>query len=104
SVGDSGHCGALGVYALPMLRAGRVGLVFSNGPAVMPPWQGSQPVLSTSPLAAGIPAGDQHAIVDLATTAVARGKIAAAARSGDPLPDGWAVDAAGQPTNDAAVA
>lgn len=104
SVGNSGHCGALGVYTLPMIRAGRVGLVFSNGPAVMPPWQGRSPVLSTSPLAFGFPVDGAHAIVDLATSAVARGKIAAHARSGEPLPEGWAVDADGNPTTDATAA
>lgn len=104
SVGNSGHCGALGVYTLPMVRAGRVGMVFSNGPAVMPPWQGSRPVLSTSPLAFGFPLGDEHAIVDLATSAVARGKIAGHARSGEALPPGWAFDADGNPTTDAKAA
>jgi len=104
AVGNSGHCGALGVYTLPPLSAGRVALVFSNGPAVMPPWGGATPVLSTSPLAAGIPARPRPAIVDLASSAVARGTLAAHARRDEPLPDGWALDASGRPTNDARAA
>jgi (2R)-3-sulfolactate dehydrogenase (NADP+) len=104
AVGNSGHCGALGVYALPPLAAGCVALVFSNGPAVMPPWGGATPILSTSPLAAGIPARPRPAIIDLASSAVARGKLAAYARREEPLPDGWALDASGQPTNDARAA
>lgn len=104
SVGNSGHCGSLGLYTLPMVEAGLVGLVFSNGPAVMPPWGGHSPVLSTSPLAAGVPTRPRPAIVDLATSAVARGKIAQHRASGDPLPDGWALDAEGRPTTDAAEA
>src|SRR5207248_1933056 len=52
AVGRSSHCGALGVYTLPLLDAGYVALVFSHGPAVMPPWGGTAPVLSTSPIAA----------------------------------------------------
>lgn len=103
SVADSGHCGALGVYTLPMVHAGQVGLAFSNGPAVMPPWGGTAPVLSTSPLAFGIP-GEPPSIVDLATSAVARGKIAQHARSGTELSPGWAFDADGRPTTDAAAA
>ncbi|HEY2441641.1 MAG TPA: Ldh family oxidoreductase [Streptosporangiaceae bacterium] len=103
SVANSGHCGALGVYTLPGLDAGYLTLVFSHGPAVMPPWEGRRPLLSTSPLAAGIP-GARPAIVDMATTTVARGKIAALARRGEPLPPGWALDAAGQPTTDAQMA
>ncbi|MHB1534066.1 MAG: Ldh family oxidoreductase [Acidimicrobiales bacterium] len=100
AVGNSGHCGALGLYVLPMLDADLVGLVFSNGPAVMPPWGGNRPVLSTSPLAAGIPTSPRPAIVDMATSAIARGKIAEAAGTGRALPEGWALDAGGSPTTD----
>jgi (2R)-3-sulfolactate dehydrogenase (NADP+) len=103
-VANSGHCGALGVYTLPGLDAGYLTLVFSHGPAVMPAWGGSSPLLSTSPVAAGIPARPRPAIVDLATSAVARGKIAERAQSGEPLPPGWALDASGRPTTDARAA
>lgn len=99
-VGNSGHCGALGVYTLPALRAGQLCLVFSNGPAVMPPWGGTEPLLSTSPLAAGIPSRPKPAIVDLASSTVARGRIAAYAKRGEALPDGWAFDGHGRPTRD----
>ena len=104
AIGDSGHCGALGVYTLPPLAAGCVALVVSHGPAVMAPWGGTAPVLSTSPLAAGIPCRPRPAIVDLAMSTVARGKLAACARRGEPLPEGWGLDAAGQPTTDAEAA
>lgn len=104
SVGRSSHCGALGVYTLPPLAAGLACLVFSNGPAVMPPWGGARPLLSTSPIAAGIPCRPRPAVVDLATSAVARGRIAERANRGEPIPDGWALDAAGQPTTDPAAA
>lgn len=104
AVANSGHCGALGVYAGDMAAAGVVGLVFSCGPAVLPPWGGSAPLLSTSPLAAGFPIRSGPAVVDLALSTVARGKIAQYARAGRPLPDGWALDADGEPTNDAAAA
>lgn len=100
SVANSGHCGALGLYAVPGLEAGLFTVAFSNGPAVMPAWGSSTPLLSTSPLAAGIPARPRPAIVDMATSAVARGKIAAYAKSGTELPPGWALDPAGEPTTD----
>lgn len=100
AVGRSSHCGALGVYTLPLVEAGLVGLVFSNGPAVMPPWEGTAPVVSTSPLAAGIPCRPRPAIVDMASSAVARGTIAAHAQRGEPLPPGWAVTSSGEPTTD----
>lgn len=99
-IGRSNHCGALGLYVWPMLNKNLVGIVFSNGPAVMPPWGGNKPLLSTSPIAAGVP-GKQPTIIDLATSAVARGKIAAKAQKNEELEAGWAFDKAGQPTLDA---
>jgi len=104
AVRRSSHCGALGIYTWPALDAGKLTLLFSNGPAVMPAWGGERPVLSTSPIAAGIPTLPVPTIVDLATSAVARGKIATAAQAGSPIPSGWAFDGDGQPTTDPAVA
>jgi len=100
AVGDSGHCGALGVFAADAAEAGMAALVFSTGPAVLPPWGGDKRLLSTSPLAAGFPTKPRPVVVDLAMSTVARGKIATYAAQGDVLPDGWALDAFGEPTND----
>lgn len=104
AVGNSGHCGALGIYALNLAHAGLLGLVFSNGPAVMPPWGGHAPMLSTSPLAAGIPTRPQLTVVDLATSAAARGKIAQRAARSEPWPEGGAFAGDGTPTTDPLVA
>jgi (2R)-3-sulfolactate dehydrogenase (NADP+) len=104
AVGNSGHCGALGVYAADAAAAGMAALVFSCGPAALPAWGATRPLLSTSPIAAGFPLDDGPIIVDMALSTVARGKIAAYAREGRPLPDGWALDANGVPTNDAQAA
>lgn len=100
AIGNSGHCGALGVYAADAAEAGLVSLAFSCGPAVLPAWGGDQRLLSTSPIAAGFPLSPQPAIVDLALSTVARGKIAAYANRKEPLPEGWALDATGRPTTD----
>jgi len=99
-VGRSNHCGALGIYVWPMINRGLVGIAFSTGPAVMPPWGGNQPLLSTSPIAAGIPT-NPPTVVDLATSAVARGKIQAKAQAGAELEPGWAYTKDGAPTIDA---
>ena len=99
-VGRSSHCGALGIYVWPMIDKGLVGIAFSTGPAVMPPTGGNQPLLSTSPLAAGIPT-NPPTVVDLATSAVARGKIQAKAQAGAELEPGWAFTKDGAPTVDA---
>jgi (2R)-3-sulfolactate dehydrogenase (NADP+) len=104
AVGNSGHCGALAVYLLPVVETGLAGVVLSDGPPVMPAWGGTRPLLSTSPLAAGFPGAERPVLVDMALAAVARGKVAAKAAAGEPLLEGWAYDAAGRPTTDAAAA
>ena len=100
SISNSNHCGALGVYLYPALDAGAISIIFTNGPAVMPAVGGNAPLLSTSPIAAGIPSSIPM-IVDLATSAVARGKIAAKAKEGGSIPAGWAVDREGNTITDA---
>jgi len=100
AIKNSGHCGALGVYAADAAEAGMVSLVFSCGPAVLPPWGGTGRLLSTSPIAAGFPLSPRPAVIDLALSTVARGKIAAYANRGEALPEGWALDSSGQPTID----
>jgi (2R)-3-sulfolactate dehydrogenase (NADP+) len=83
-----------------MINRGLVGIAFSTGPAVMPPWGGNKALLSTSPIAAGIPT-NPPTVVDLATSAVARGKIQAKAQAGAELEPGWAFTKDGAPTTDA---
>ena len=100
SIANSNHCGALGVYLYPALDAGAISMIFTNGPAVMPAVGGNAPLLSTSPIAAGIPTSVPM-IVDLATSAVARGKIAAKAKEGGSIPEGWVVDRQGNAITDA---
>jgi len=99
-IGRSNHCGALGIYVWPMINKGLVGIAFSTGPAVMPPWGGNSALLSTSPIAAGIPT-NPPTVIDLATSAVARGKIQAKAQAGAELEPGWAFTKEGAPTTDA---
>lgn len=100
AVEDSNHCGALGVHAATVAREGVVAVVLSDGPAAMPPWDGDRAVLSTSPIAAAFPTSPRPILVDLATTAVARGRVAAAAAEGSALEPGWAYAADGAPTLD----
>jgi len=104
AVKSSSHAGALGLFTWPSIERDCLTFVFSNGPAVMPAWGGSTPLLSTSPLAIGAPGKPSQLIIDLATSAVARGKIAAKAKSGEPVPEGWALDKDGKPTTDAQAA
>lgn len=105
AVTNSHHFGVAAFHLEAVAAAGMVGLAMGNSPAAMPVPGGHRPVLGTNPLAACFPRRDAPAIViDLALSEVARGKIMVAARDGQPIPTGWALDAQGNPTTDAQAA
>lgn len=104
-VTNSHHAGVLVDHLRPAAAAGLVGLAFANSPAAMPAAGGRHAVFGTNPVAAIFPRrGADPLMIDLALAEVARGKVAAAAREGRPIPLGWALDAQGQPTTDANAA
>ncbi len=60
--------------------------------------------LGTNPLAFGLPCEPDPLILDISTSAIARSEVMLAARVGQPLPEGVAIDPDGLPTRDAAAA
>ncbi|MGV9799170.1 Ldh family oxidoreductase [Mycobacterium sp. NPDC003449] len=101
----SNHAGAAGLYAQMAADAGLVGIYLAvanaNG---MPPWGGTNPLLGTNPLAIAVPTKTAPFVLDIATTAASHGTIKVAAGAGRPMPEGWVIDAAGQPITDPARA
>lgn len=104
AVTNSHHSGVAGHHVERAARAGAVCLSFSNTPAAIAPWGGTTPLFGTDPVAVGIPTDAEPLVVDLSMSKVARGKAMAAAQRGEPIPEGWAVDAEGRPTTDARAA
>ena len=97
----SHHCGAAGHPVERLAQAGLVALMFANTPAAMAPSGGSIGVFGTDPIAfACPPPGRPSLVIDLSLSKVARGNILAAKQRGERIPEGWALDAAGQPTTD----
>lgn len=101
-IGRSHHCGAVGHHAERLAEAGLVALFFANGPAAMAPWGGKTAVFGTNPIAFACPLPERKPIVvDLSLSKVARGNVMAAAKKGESIPQGWALDVEGRPTTDA---
>ncbi len=95
------HFGIAGYYPLQALGRGLIGWAMTNaGPLVAPLWSADR-MLGTNPIAIAFPGGEEPPIViDMATSAVAFGKVEIAMRQGRPIPEGWAVDADGRPTTE----
>ena len=106
AITNSHHFGVAGHHVERLAARGVVGLVFGNSPAGIAPWGGSRPLFGTNPIAFGFPRGSGHppVVVDLSLSKQARGKIKLAADEGRAIPEGWALDADGNPTTDAAAA
>jgi (2R)-3-sulfolactate dehydrogenase (NADP+) len=101
SIRRSNHCGETSLPCEALARKGLVALLFANTPGAMAPWGGRAPVFGTNPIAFAAPLeGREPAMVDLALSKVARGRIAAAKQRGEKIPEGWALDAAGNATTE----
>src|SRR5665213_3916345 len=98
----SNHAGPASLYATMPLKHDMIGLYFAVGNANhLPPWGGLDMLLSTNPIAAAIPAGDEKPIVlDMATTVAAYGKVKTKALRGETMPEGWMIDRQGKPLTD----
>lgn len=101
----SNHAGAAGVYATMVAEQGLAGLYLAVGNANhMAPWGGRELLLSTNPIAVAIPAKPHPVLLDMATTVAAYGKVKLAAQRGQTMPEGWMIDAEGNPLTDPTLA
>ncbi|NEY91329.1 Ldh family oxidoreductase [Tabrizicola oligotrophica] len=100
------NCGLLGHHAERIAEAGLIGLGFTHAPASISPVGGKVPVIGTNPFALAVPDGHGGArfVLDQSASVVAKSEVLLRARRGEALPPGWALDAEGQPTTDAAAA
>lgn len=104
---NCGHIGRLGEYGEAAAAKGFALLATVNnhgfGRAVAPPG-GTQGRIGTNPLCMAVPtAGGDPVVLDIGTSVCAEGKVRVQFNKGEPVPDGWLLDAAGQPTTDPGV-
>lgn len=98
---NSHHFGQGGYHVERLAERGLVGLMLGNSPQAIAPWGGKQGLFGTNPIAMAAPRRDAPPLViDLSLAKVARGKVMAAAKAGEEIPEGWALDAEGRPTRD----
>ena len=105
TVRRSGHFGAVSYYGNRAAGHGMILLAGTNCEPAMSPAGGREAFFGTNPIACAFPTGKGYALsIDLATSIVARGNIIGADRRGEQIPEGWALDAEGDPTTDASRA
>src|SRR5579864_6102436 len=98
------HVGRLGAYPLMAARAGMIGLATADSgrsPKVVAPFGGREARLGTNPISIAVPSDlDGPFCLDMATSAVAAGKIALATARNEKIPMGWIVGGDGKLTTD----
>lgn len=105
AITHSYSAGVLGWFVERLARQGLVAMMFANSSSLMAPHGGTRPFFGTNPLAWAAPRSTGEPVVaDLSSSTVAWVKVNAAAQTGEPIPLGWALDEAGNPTTDAVAA
>ena len=99
----SNHYGAAGYWADRALKAGCIGMSFTNTSPFAVPTGGKTRAVGTNPFCFFAPAaGEDSFQLDMATTTVPIGKIEVMNRLGKEVPGGWGVDRDGNDCTDAA--
>jgi len=98
-------CGALGYFSERLAQRGLVAFAAGNAPALLAAGGAQKPIYGTNPMAFAAPQEEGPVLlIDQASSSTAYVNIRAAAETGKPLPEGWALDETGQPTTNATAA
>ena len=102
-VHHAGHTGRLGAYPPLAVQQGMIGICMLNGGSRFTvPFGGTSRRLPPNPIAAAVPRKEgEPAVLDMTTSVVAGGKIDLKSIRGEPLPEGWMIDADAKPVTDA---
>jgi (2R)-3-sulfolactate dehydrogenase (NADP+) len=102
SIHNSYNCGVLGYHTERIANAGCVALGFTNAPASIAPWGGKKPVLGTNPFSLAVPGakGEARFVIDQSASVIAKSEVIRRRKAKQPIPEGWALDANGEPTTD----
>ena len=104
SVVNANDVARLGSYVEQPARDGYIALLMANdagGNPSVAPWGGTSPLMSTNPIAVGIPrSNDDPILMDISTGVSSVGRVKTLHNGNKQVPDGWLVDGNGRSTND----
>ena len=107
SVLNANDVARLASYVEQPARNGYIALLMANdagGNPSVAPWGATSPLMSTNPLAAGIPRESKEPIlIDMSTGVSSEGRVKMLHNRNLSVPDGWLIDSKGLTTNDPAA-
>jgi LDH2 family malate/lactate/ureidoglycolate dehydrogenase len=102
TIREQSHVGRLADYPVMATRAGFIALMMADSgqsAKAVAPFGGREARLGTNPLCIAFPSDLPGPVyIDMATSAVAAGKLNVARAQGKPIPFGWLLDKDGKPT------
>ncbi len=100
-INNAYHIAALWPETEALAEQGLAAFAFTASMSSVAPAGGNKPLFGTNPMAFAWPrAGHPPLVFDQASSVTARGELQLHLRDGKPIPEGWAIDAEGQPTTD----
>jgi L-2-hydroxycarboxylate dehydrogenase (NAD+) len=100
TVKNSSHFAATGYYPMLATKKGLIGFASTTGSASIAPWGGLKALSSNTPFAVAFPHEHFPIVLDMSISTVSKQRVRTFMREGWKLPDGWAMDKAGNPTSD----
>ncbi len=101
---ETTHTGAIGRYAQWIAERGCAAVIMAAGQTLMAYHGARIASLGTSPIAIAVPTRKGPIVLDMATSTISNGKVLQARASGEQLPEGTVLTAAGEATTDPRVA
>jgi uncharacterized oxidoreductase len=96
---DAGHLGRLGAYTERIAAEGMAGILLVNnqgGDQQIAPFGSAERRLTNNPVSIGVPG----AVLDMALSVAAEGRVQRAHERGEAVPAGWIIDSEGSPSTD----
>lgn len=106
TIAGAHHTGALAVYLPRVTERGLMPILTCSSPAAagVAPFGGTRGLLTPNPIGAGIPTPGDPVLLDISASITTSNRARQLAQAGERFPADWVMDAAGQATNDPAVA
>ena len=102
AIKNSGHYGLSSYYIEQAVKKNLIGMCFTNAPPAIAPHGARKSLFGTNPICFGTPTSSKVPfILDTSVSMINRGKIRVAAKTGEKLPLGVALDKFGNITTDA---
>jgi LDH2 family malate/lactate/ureidoglycolate dehydrogenase len=101
AIRNSNHYGIAGYYSMMALKEDLIGISMTNSFPLVVPTYGKNALLGTNPISVAAPSNKEIPfLLDMATSTVPRGKLEVYERQKKKIPDFWATDTTGHPTDD----